>query len=144
MSAFLDLPLMHGGHDSLLRPGPKFRRLPAVERRRLSSVFLEMFDRLLKAHKAAPAPLSPLRDRIAWASVGEDLACGVRVWGSEFRRSARRANNLSRLGAGRSPAVMGQGWPVLDPAGRAGCESSQGAKSPFTPTAVGSLQENLT
>lgn len=127
MSLFDSVSLMEEGEDSLLRPGPLFYRLPATERRRMASTFLDFFHRMHVAHQAessaaqaaerenaqAFAPVS-LRDRIAWSALGSDIEEGLAVWRRELQLAQRQ-------GAGRSPADKRHGWRASALAGGPGC-----------------------
>lgn len=133
MTVLADYPLMAGSNETLLRPGPLFARLSAVRRRRLASTFLDLFQRLRIAHRVGPASGAPLRDLIAWSATGEDIEHGVEVWRRELHKA---------LGAGRSPARMGQGRPASSLPVGPGRGVSQGVQTPYTQTAVPSLKES--
>ena len=147
MSA-VDMPLMAGSRETLLRPGPKFHRLPIPERRRLASTFLDLFQRLKAAYRVEPPFEAPVRELIAWAAAGEDIERGVQVWRQELHKAQlgakqdlAAAGDNKYPGAGRSPANKGHGWPACS-AGGPDPELPQGVKTPFMPTAVPSSKEN--
>lgn len=114
-------------------PCPTFRRLPALQRRFKASRYLDLFQRLKRAHSAEGAPLAGgLRELISWASIGQDIERAIEAW----RRELHRAQN-----AARSAVAMGQGRPALALAGGPGRQVSALHPETAAPTLTRSCPE---
>lgn len=110
---------MNGRQAAFALPDVYFLRLPAVRRRRVASEILDTIQRLKAAAIAVRPEIKDLRERIAAAGIIADLDQIIAAWRSEIRRAVFELRQLQ--GAGRSPAVMGHGWPA-SPAGGPGCK----------------------
>lgn len=116
-----------------LRPGPSFARLPLAERRRSASVLLDALQRIKAAALLdKPAPDAPVAALVSWCAIREDIEQGIAIWRHQLAKAQKAA---------RSAVAMGQGWPAPAAAGGPGCRTTQGVKTPYTPTVVGSLSE---
>ena len=138
---------MSAGHAHLVRPSSRFRLLPMSERRRLATEFLDLFQTFRKAYRAEGRVQGSPAELIAWAVVGEDIEAGIDAWRGELYVAQREAQQGQGAtgddkypGAGRSPAIKGQGCPA-PLAGWTGRAPRPGVKTPYTPTAVISSKE---
>lgn len=98
-----------------------FHALPALERRKRASELLESFRRIrLTLDDTLPPPGAPLKRVVAWVAVCQDVDESLRFWRRQMHIAA---------GAGRSPAIKGQGRPALDSGAGSAAEKLSGARS---------------
>ena len=145
------VPALLESMDALLRPSASFDCLPASERRRLASTFLDLFHGLQVAYLARKARSGDsVRQLIAAAAVGEDIAQGLAVWRYQLHRARfdeRSPQGPERTRRGHQRRQLA-GRPEPKPNARTLLDSSPanrllpGAKTTLTAAAVPSSVED--